>query len=59
MDSRPLKYYMARFWLTDASLSNTRGESFPFDMIYAGLHKGHKSTIRTVIERMITIRSLA
>jgi hypothetical protein len=30
---------MANSWLSNASLSNTRGESFPFHMKYAGLYE--------------------
>src|SRR5450756_2868188 len=37
MDSRPLKYCMASLWLHNAYLSNTRGESFPFHMIFTGV----------------------
>ena len=37
MDSCPLKYYMAGFWLSDAYLSKARTESFLDHMIYAGI----------------------
>jgi hypothetical protein len=54
MDSRPLKYCMASLWLSNAYLSNTRGESFLFDMINAGSILNGLNYARQLIKEMMS-----